>query len=66
MIINVGIKETSRGSFRITFNGHILGDSRGYSEEMAKAEARKFNGRTIGNWVNGEWVDVIDTYTCDL
>lgn len=62
MIIEVTIKETSKGSFRLAFNGSVLGDSRGYDKAGAIAEARKYEGRTDGNWVNGEWIEVVDTY----
>lgn len=37
----VGIKETSPGVFRLTYDGSTLGDSRGYSRDKAIAEAQK-------------------------
>lgn len=35
----VSIKETSRDCWRLSFDGRIRGDSRGYSKEKAQQEA---------------------------
>lgn len=38
----IGIVELSNGCWYVTFNQHVLGDSRGFaSEHQAEAEARK-------------------------
>lgn len=38
----VSIKETSPNVWRVSFNGNVLGDSRGHRKEGAIAEAKKF------------------------
>lgn len=35
----VGIRETSPGTWRLTFDGRVLGDSRGYDKHRAIEEA---------------------------
>ncbi|QNH71578.1 hypothetical protein PP938_gp139 [Rhizobium phage AF3] len=55
----VGIKETSPGVFRLTFDRTILGDSRGYSKNDAIREAKNFVARNKndGDWVGNQWVE---------
>ncbi len=56
----IGVKETARGCWKLTFNGHILGDSRGYSRDEAVREARKFvarDGGLDGDWEGSTWVE---------
>ena len=38
----VSITETSRNVWRLTFNGHVLGDSRGYAKASAIRDAREY------------------------
>jgi hypothetical protein len=55
-----GIKETSPGVFRVTRNGAVLGDSRGYRRNEAISEARELaerNGGIDGDWVGSNWVE---------
>jgi hypothetical protein len=49
----VGIQETSKDVWRVSFNGTILGDSRGYRRSEAIAEARKYVERDGG--LDGDW-----------
>lgn len=55
----IGIKETSANCFRLSFDGHVLGDSRGYSRNEAIAEARRFvaRNRLDGDWEGSTWVE---------
>ncbi|QIG68050.1 hypothetical protein EVB55_115 [Rhizobium phage RHph_Y68] len=55
----VGIQETSPGVFRLSFNGSILGDSRGYSKNEAINEAKSFvrRNRIDGDWQGSTWVE---------
>jgi hypothetical protein len=64
--IKVNIKETSPGSWRVTFNGHVLGDSRGYRKDEAIAKARQYNGRVDGEWRNGVWIDAAERFECEV
>ena len=57
----IGIHETSPGTFRITYNRNILGDSRGYSKADAIQKARDIvarDGGVDGNWEGCNWVEV--------
>jgi hypothetical protein len=42
----VSIKETGRDCWRVTYDGSVLGDSRGYRKPEAMEEARKVAART--------------------
>ncbi|QGZ14054.1 hypothetical protein PP939_gp022 [Rhizobium phage RL38J1] len=55
----IGIKETSPNCFRLTFDGNILGDSRGYSKQEAISEAKRFvrQNANDGDWVGSTWVE---------
>lgn len=55
----VGIKETSANTFRLSFNGSVLGDSRGYSKVEAIDKARQFVSKNPidGKWVGSTWVE---------
>lgn len=55
----IGIKETSANCFRLSFNGHVLGDSHGYSRNEAISQARRFvaRNRFDGNWKGSIWVE---------
>lgn len=55
----VGIKETSANTFRLSFNGSVLGDSRGYSKSEAIEKARQFvsKNRIDGKWEGSTWVE---------
>lgn len=55
----VGIKETSTGVFRLSFDGKILGDSRGYRRDEAVSAARSFVSRNAvdGRWEGSTWVE---------
>jgi hypothetical protein len=44
----VWIKETSPGTWRVAFNGSIMGDSRGYPRERCVEEARGWVQREAG------------------
>jgi hypothetical protein len=37
--VEISIRETSRNVWRVTFNGAVLGDSRGYAYADARREA---------------------------
>lgn len=41
----IGIKETSRDCWRLSFDGCVLGDSRGYRKDRAETEARAWIAR---------------------
>lgn len=60
----VSIKETAPNCFRLTFDGAVLGDSRGYSKLKAEQVARSKNGQESGKWEGSEWVPF--RYRCDL
>lgn len=53
----IGITETSRDVWRVTFNGLVLGDSRGYRRAEALAEAKSFVGLD-GDWGPNGWVEM--------
>jgi hypothetical protein len=55
----VGIKETSPNVFRLSFNGTVLGDSRGYDRNKAISEAKSFvnRNRLDGDWVGSTWTE---------
>lgn len=64
----VGIKETSPAVWRLTFDGAVLGDSRGYDRDEAIAKARSFvrtNG-IDGDWQGSEWVEFRNVLDGDL
>lgn len=44
--VKVGVAETSPGSWRLSFDGKILGDSRGYDKARALREAQAHVDRT--------------------
>jgi hypothetical protein len=53
----IGIKETSKNSWRVTYDGKILGDSKGYSKEQAIAKAKEIVAqKDDGDWQGGAWV----------
>lgn len=57
----VGITETSANVWRVTFNGSVLGDSRGYDRAGALAEAKRYverNGGIDGDWGPNGWVEM--------
>lgn len=57
----IGITETSPGTWRVTFNGSVLGDSRGYDRSRALAEAKTYverNGGLDGDWGPTGWVEM--------
>lgn len=63
--IRVGIKETSPNVWRVTRNGNVLGDSRGYSRREAEAQARSIASRTDeGHWEGSTWIP--DKFVLDL
>jgi hypothetical protein len=56
----IGIKETSPGTYRLTFDGTVLGDSRGYTKSQALDAARSFvarDGGLDGGWQGSTWVE---------
>ena len=64
----VGIEETSPGTFRLTFDGRILGDSRGYGRAEAIEKARAFVARNTidGRWEGSTWVEFRNILSEDL
>lgn len=54
----IGIKETAPGSFRLTFNGRILGDSQGFPRDRAIEEARRTAAQPDGDWHGSDWVEI--------
>ncbi len=44
----VSIKETSKGVWRVSYDGHPLGDSRGYDKARAWAEAQEVVRQELG------------------
>lgn len=55
----IGIAETSKNVWRLTFNGTVLGDSHGYDRARAISEARSFVARNglDGDWEGSVWVE---------
>ena len=56
----IGIKETSANVWRLTFDGTVLGDSRGYDKNTATQKARSFverDGGIDGKWEGSTWVE---------
>jgi hypothetical protein len=57
----IGIRETSPNVWRVTYDGKILGDSRGYSRDAAIFEAKAIAARTDdGDWRGGEWINILN------
>lgn len=52
----ISIKETSVNSWRITFDGKVLGDSRGYIKEKAIKEAHRLVAMEYGEFQGAKWV----------
>lgn len=64
--IRIGIIETSPKVYRLTFNGNILGDSRGYakSEAINQAKIAVKHHANDGHWEYDKWVE--DTYILEI
>lgn len=65
----IGIKETAKDCWKVTFNGYPLGDSRGYSRSDALREARTFvsrDGGLDGDWEGSTWVEFRNVLDKDL
>jgi len=58
----VSIRERTHGVWCVSFDGTILGDSRGYTRERAILEARKIAAIPYGDWemIDGAcvWIDI--------
>jgi hypothetical protein len=57
--IVVGIQNTGRDCWRVTYGGRVLGDSRGYDKRGAIAQAQLFDGAVSSRWLGGEWVPTV-------
>lgn len=62
----ISIRETSPGTWRVTFNGSVLGDSPGYRKEQAIAAAKAAAARDdCGRWVGNKWVPVTRVFVVE-
>ena len=55
MVQIIGIKETSPNTWRVTYDGRVLGDSKGYSRVKALEEANKAVAQEHGEWEGATW-----------
>lgn len=67
--VTIGIMETAHGVYRVTYNGSILGDSRGYTKAQATTEAKRIverDGGLDGDWGPNGWEEHRNVLAADI
>jgi len=60
--VEVNIQKLDSGLYTLSFDGVIRGDGAKFDHREAKIAAASWDGKTNGDWKDGEWVEFM--YVC--